>query len=200
MFCAIEAILRRQGAEVAGSTVAIQGCGAVGAGLAGRLAQAGASLVVSDLDEARANALAQRYSARVASPEAILKEPVEILAPCALGGVLNAETISHICAPFVIGAANNQLATPEDAERLAERGIVYAPDYVVNAGGIIAVMQEYREEASDVVGAKVRAIGPRIETLIAQAEAKRMTPATVAQARVDEILAGAARLRAPAGA
>jgi leucine dehydrogenase len=192
VFCAMEAILKRQGAAIRGSTVAIQGCGAVGAGLAELLAQAGAQLVVSDIDEARARAVAERFDAQLARPETILEEPAEIFAPCALGGVLNEDSIAHLRAPFVIGAANNQLATAEDAERLAARGIVYAPDYVVNAGGIIAVMQEHRRRLPDFVETKVRTVGERTESIVAQAEAEQRTPAAVARARAEAILARAA--------
>lgn len=123
--------------DLEGRTVAIQGVGAVGTLLARRLRDAGARLVLSDIDEVRAKELAAEVGADVVGADEAIDVECDVLSPCAIGGVLSAETIPRLRCAIVAGAANNQLSEPQDAERLAERGILYAPDYVVNAGGII---------------------------------------------------------------
>jgi leucine dehydrogenase len=123
--------------DLEGRTVAIQGVGAVGALLARQLRDAGARLVLSDIDEVRAKELAAEVGADVVGADEAIDVECDVLSPCAIGGVLSAETIPRLRCAIVAGAANNQLSEPQDAEHLAERGILYAPDYVVNAGGII---------------------------------------------------------------
>jgi leucine dehydrogenase len=123
--------------DLTGRSVLIQGVGAVGRVLAGLLADAGARLLLADAVEARAEEAAAALGAEVVPSEAAIATPCDVLSPCATGGVLTAGTISTLRCRIVAGAANNQLGEEGDAERLAERGIVYAPDFVVNAGGII---------------------------------------------------------------
>ena len=122
--------------ELAGRTVLVQGAGAVGAVLARELAEGGARVLVSDVDESRAAAT----GCETVPVEAVLETEVDVYSPCAVGGTLNADSIPRLACRAVAGCANNQLAEPEDAERLHERGILYAPDYVVNAGGIIQLI------------------------------------------------------------
>lgn len=129
--------------SLAGVHVAIQGVGSVGGGLARRLAADGARLTIADADQARAGALAAELGARVVAVDEILRVEADVLSPCALGAILTAESIAALAAPIVAGGANNQLATPEDGARLHARGVLYAPDYVINAGGIINVGLEY---------------------------------------------------------
>ncbi|MGH9464196.1 MAG: Glu/Leu/Phe/Val dehydrogenase dimerization domain-containing protein, partial [Thermoanaerobaculia bacterium] len=124
--------------DPAGRRVLIQGVGDVGAPLAELLAAAGATLLLSDVDEPRAAALASRLDAEVVSPAQLHETPCDVYAPCATGAVLNEETIARLGCAIVAGAANNQLAAPADAERLHARGILYAPDYVINGGGALA--------------------------------------------------------------
>ena len=143
----------------AGLTVAVQGVGHVGYHLCRYLSESGARLVVADLNPDSMGRAVSEFGARAVPPDDILATPADILAPCALGGVLNAKTIPALQVQVVAGAANNQLATDADGERLHRRGIVYAPDYVVNAGGIIGVVAE-RE--SDVDAADVMARIARI--------------------------------------
>lgn len=119
--------------------VAVQGCGKVGGRLVQYLADAGAQIWISDAHQPTAEACAAATGAQCVAPEAIYDVPADIFVPCALGAVLNAHTIPRLHARLVVGAANNQLATGEDDQRLREAGIVYAPDYVVNAGGIIDI-------------------------------------------------------------
>jgi leucine dehydrogenase len=123
--------------DLSGRTVVVQGVGAVGAILARRLTDAGARTIVTDVDEVRAKELAADIDADVVTPDEAIETECDVFSPNATGGVLSAETIPRLRCRIVAGAANNQLAHPADAERFAERGILYAPDYVVNAGGII---------------------------------------------------------------
>lgn len=119
-----------------GRAVLVQGVGSVGARLAELLAEAGARVLVTDLAAGRAEALAERIGARVISADRALETECDVYAPCASGGTLSAETIARLRCRVVAGSANNQLATPADAERLRDRGIAYAPDFVINAGGV----------------------------------------------------------------
>jgi leucine dehydrogenase len=139
VFRAIQAAAahRLGSAELRGVRVALQGCGNVGAALAAQLAEAGATLVVSDVDAARAERVTGTLGGRAVAPDAIYDVEADVFAPCALGGILNAETIPRLPCAIVAGGANNQLREPADGARLAERGIVYVPDYVANAGGVI---------------------------------------------------------------
>jgi leucine dehydrogenase len=151
-------------------TVAIQGLGQVGAALADMLHRDGARLLVADVDPARAELIAERTSATVLPAEQILAAEADIVAPCALGGVLDAQAVANLRAKVVCGAANNQLASPEDGRRLAERGVLYAPDYVVNAGGIINVAAEYLGWSSADAATRVEQTATRLVSVINYAE------------------------------
>jgi len=124
--------------SLAGRTVAIQGLGHVGAHLAHELASLGARLVVADIDGARAREVASVHGATVLSPDVIVAAACDIFAPCALGGILDDTSIPAVAARIVCGAANNQLAESRHDGALAARGILYVPDYVANAGGVIS--------------------------------------------------------------
>jgi len=117
--------------------VAIQGVGAVGAHLADLLVGAGAELVIADVAPDVVHGVAERTGARRVGADEILTVPCDVLSPCATGGVLNPTTIPALSCRAIAGAANNQLASDDDAERLRARGIVYAPDFAANAGGVI---------------------------------------------------------------
>jgi leucine dehydrogenase len=129
--------------SVAGVHIAIQGVGSVGGGLARRLAADGARLTLADVNADKAKALAAELGAEVVGAEEIMTVPADLFSPNALGAILDAQTIPRLAAGIVAGGANNQLATAQDAQRVHERGILYAPDYVINAGGIINVASEY---------------------------------------------------------
>lgn len=128
-----------------GRTVAIQGLGSVGSKLADHLFWAGADLVLSDLDMALAERLARKYGAKTASTDQILRTECDILAPCAMGGVINDQTIPNFRCRAIAGAANNQLLKDSHADMLRDRGILYAPDFVINAGGLLNVSAELQE-------------------------------------------------------
>jgi len=139
VFRAMQAAAKFQwGSEsLRGKTVAIQGCGHVGYCLAKELHHAGAKLIATDMDRGRVDRVVREFDATPAAPEKIYSAAADIFAPCALGGILNDQTISLLTAKLVVGAANNQLLAPEHGDLLQQRGILYAPDYAANAGGVI---------------------------------------------------------------
>jgi leucine dehydrogenase len=123
--------------DLRGKTVAIQGCGHVGYYLAQQLHQAGANLIVTDVDRQRVERVVLDFAAQAETADNIYGAQADIFAPCALGGILNEETIPRLRAQLVVGAANNQLLEPHHGELLEQRGILYVPDYAANAGGVI---------------------------------------------------------------
>jgi len=123
--------------DLAGKTVAIQGCGHVGYFLAGELARVGAKLIVTDVDAAKAKCVVDEHRATAVAPEEIYSVAADIFAPCALGGVVNDQTLPRFKVKLIVGGANNQLLEPRHGDLLEQRGIVYAPDYAANAGGVI---------------------------------------------------------------
>ena len=176
--------------ELRGWHVAVQGLGHVGWHLCRRLHGAGARLSVADMDAARAEVTAAEFGAAVVAPEAIHAAAADIFAPCAIGGVLNAATIPEIRARMVCGAANTQLATPVDADRLHKRGILYVPDYVANGGGIISVSAEILEIADrDAwVNSRLDAIGTNVARILERAAGEEASPAVTADRMVAEAL------------
>ncbi|HEY2660599.1 MAG TPA: Glu/Leu/Phe/Val dehydrogenase dimerization domain-containing protein [Caulobacteraceae bacterium] len=137
-------VQRKLGRDLNGVRVAIQGVGNVGGGLADRLAAAGADLIITDANIALAQAVAKRTDAEVVAPGAIFDAEADVFAPCALGGAISVESLARIKARIIAGGANNQLANPEAGQALFEKGLLYAPDYVINGGGIINVAAEIR--------------------------------------------------------
>jgi leucine dehydrogenase len=179
--------------ELSGRSVAIQGVGAVGAPLARMLAEAGARLTLADVDDVRAKELAAELDADHVGPEAILETECDVLSPCATGGVLNAETIPSLRCRVIAGAANNQLGGPGDADLLAERGIVYAPDYVVNAGGIIYLaVFELLGEDEVRLQQRLQGIGEAMGEVLDLAAERRISTGAAADAIVERRLAAAA--------
>ncbi len=175
--------------DLTGRTVAVQGVGHVGYHLCRELHAAGAKLLVADLSRDNLQRAVAECAATVVGPDEILSAGADILAPCALGGVLSKATIPSIRAKVIAGAANNQLATDDDAERLMARGIVYAPDYVINSGGIISVAAERDADATvEDVTRRIEAIGPRTQTILERAATSGQTPASVADAMAREII------------
>jgi leucine dehydrogenase len=163
-----------------GRSVAVVGLGSVGLRLAKLLARRGAKLVVADIDQ-RKRAEADKIGARWAAPDKALTAAVDVLAPCALGGVLNDETVPRIQAPVIAGAANNQLADEAVADELARRGILWAPDFVANAGGIINIAVELEPSGYDAKLARrrVQEIGDTLRAIYDSA-AGGTTPLTAA--------------------
>jgi leucine dehydrogenase len=140
----IEAAVRfRFGRDLAGIRVAVQGLGSVGMRLCRLLHERGARLWVADVAAERVQRAVAEFAAEPVDVERVLVANVDVVAPCALGGVLRADSITALQAPVIAGAANNQLAGDEVGDLLAARGVLYAPDYVINAGGVISVAREY---------------------------------------------------------
>jgi leucine dehydrogenase len=151
--------------------VAVQGVGKVGLCLCRLLNEAGARLTVADVNDAHLQQARDQLPVTEVAPNEILFSDVDVLAPCALGNVLTAQTIPNIRATVIAGAANNQLSTEKDGARLAEREILYAPDYVINAGGIINVAHEYYGDSSEEhVRADVGLIPERLDAIFAEAK------------------------------
>jgi len=200
VFVAMEhAVRRRLGRDLAGCTVAIQGVGHVGEALAHLLHAAGARLVVADVDSERVARVAVETGAEVASSAQVLATRADVFAPCALGGVFHAESVEAVRAPVICGAANNQLATAQDGERLARRGILYAPDYVVNAGGIINVAGEYLGWSPEDVAGRVESTGARLAAVLDLAEAQGLAPHLAADVLARAAIA-AGRVKTPIAA
>jgi glutamate dehydrogenase/leucine dehydrogenase len=165
-------------ADLGGRTVLVQGAGSVGHDLALFLAAEGAEVLVSDVDEERA---AVAGGAVVAASDAFTTE-CDVYAPCAVGGTLNADSIPQLRCRIVAGSANNQLATPEDAQRLHDRGILYAPDYVINAGGVIQLLglEDHGWDEHEL-DRNLATIGDTLRQLFRTADAGGITPAAAAE-------------------
>jgi leucine dehydrogenase len=168
-----------------GLRVAVQGAGAVGEKLVPYLVEDGAQVTIADLDGARAQRVADRYGLDVCDVTEILGAPVDILSPCALGGILDDQSIPHIRAGIVAGAANNQLAEDRHGDALESRGILYVPDYAINSGGIIHISHEGpgydRQRAFD----HVARIGETITEILERA-ARTGEPTATAADRIAE--------------
>ena len=182
-------------ADLAGLTVAVQGLGNVGLALCRRLHADGARLVVADIDADRVRQTQDRFGAEAAPAEAIHRVPADAFAPCALGAVLDAGTVAELKVAMVAGSANNQLATDADGDGLHARGILYAPDYVANAGGLIEITVGQVEGETDRarVEAKVRGIGATLAHIFRRADADGLPPAAVADRLARERVFGGAR-------
>lgn len=198
VFCAMRAAVRHKfgRASLEGLTVAVQGLGHVGGRLAALVRADGARLAVGDIDPTRVEAARRRLDAEIVAADAVHAANVDVFAPCALGGGLNEATVPEIRAGIVCGAANNQLRTPADGLALAERGILYAPDYLVNAGGVIAIAPERPGIDTDAMKSRVARIGDTLTAILQRAEAEGPTPEQVADRLAEErIAAGRTALR-----
>jgi leucine dehydrogenase len=191
VFLGIKAAVRHKlgKGSVGGLHIALQGAGSVAGGVARHAAAEGARLSIADVDAGRANALAEEVDGAVVDPGDVMTLEADVLSPCALGAILTEESIAALNVPIVAGGANNQLATPEDGARLQERGILYAPDYVINAGGIINVSTEYLNDGGpDLVRSRIEAIPGRLEQIWAESEASGRDPAAVADAMAQRLI------------
>ena len=174
--------------DLEGLRVAIQGLGHVGYALAEQLHAVGAELLVSDLDAGRVQLAVEELGAKAVASDALLATPCDILAPCGLGGILNADTVKQLRCSAVAGAANTQLADLEVADALQSRGILYAPDYVINSGGLIYVALQHRGESLATITAHLSKIGERLTEIYAHAQAEKRSPARVADSLAERLL------------
>lgn len=176
--------------RVEGRAVLVQGVGDVGLPLARALAERGARVLMSDLDGERAAAVAVELQAQSVPPGEAVGRECDVFSPCAVGGVLTRETIPALACRIVAGSANAQLGAPEDAMRLEERGILYAPDYVINAGGAAAFGLRARGERDDAaILSRVDAIGETLREIFRLAAERGESPVLAAHRKVEEVLA-----------
>lgn len=176
-----------------GRTVAVIGLGHVGSRVAKRCARAGAQLVMGDIDE-RKRSLAAELGAEWLAPPAALLSEVDVVAPCALGGVLDRATVPRLRCRIVAGAANNQLTDESVAELLVAREILWAPDFVANAGGLINIASEQNGYDPAVARRRVRQIGDTLRQIFNEAELTGATPLAAAAAIARKRLESAARV------
>lgn len=178
-------------ADLTGVHVALQGVGHVGSHLARELAGEGCRLTVADIVPGRAREIADELGAAVVSIDDIFGVECDVFAPCALGGAISDATIDRLRCKVVAGAANNQLASRQIGQVLQARGIFFAPDYAINAGGLINVAQEFRGYDPEAARAKTEAIHDTIAEIAHRALRTGAAPADIADGMVQEILAGA---------
>jgi len=182
--------------DLDGHTILVQGVGGVGAPLAQRLSDGGARVLVADADEARARRVAEEVEGEVVAAADVYDTECDVYAPCAVGATLNARTIPRLRCRIVAGSANNQLETEEDAERLRERGIVYVPDFVINAGGAIAHgALEMLKWSRERVESRVLQIGDAVREILEIAEQQGVSPLVEAKQRAERVLESVRRER-----
>ena len=184
------AVRRALGKEsLSGLHLAIQGAGSVASGLARLAAQDGARISIADIDAARAQRVADEVGGSVVDPSEIMTVGADVFSPNALGAIFDEQSIAALRAPIVAGGANNQLARPADGDRLQARGILYAPDYVINAGGIINVATEYLKDGDQAeVRRKIEQIPVRLEEIWAESASSGRNPAAVADLMAQRLI------------
>jgi leucine dehydrogenase len=184
------AVRRKLGKDsLSGLHIAIQGAGSVAGGLARLAAGEGARISIADIDADRARRLADEVGGAVVDAADILTLEADVFSPNALGAILTAESIPELRAPIVAGGANNQLATPAEGDLIHGRGILYAPDYVINAGGIINVASEYLKDADEAgVRERIERIPGRLEQIWAESDATGRNPAQVADGMAQRLI------------
>ncbi|HEY6627644.1 MAG TPA: Glu/Leu/Phe/Val dehydrogenase [Acidimicrobiia bacterium] len=178
-------------ADLAGRRFAVQGVGKVGAAFVQLLVEARAEVIVSDAFESATKAVVENFGVKSVDPDEIHRVDCDFYSPCALGAGLNETTIPQLNCQAVVGSANNQLATDEDGDRIAERGIVYAPDFVVNAGGLINVYDELLGYSKMRALHRVDGIFEATKTILEISKREAITPnqaaVKVAEARLKDI-------------
>ncbi len=189
MEAVVEVALGRRSLE--GLVVAVQGVGQVGARLCAEVHALGAKLVVADVAAERAQEVERAYGARVVALDEIHRIPCDVFAPCALGAVFDDRTIPELRCKVIAGAANNQLAEPRHGDALFARGILYAPDYAINAGGLIHVASEHRGFDADAVRDRTMRIYDTVLEIARRAVQRGVSPHRIADALAEERLASA---------
>jgi leucine dehydrogenase len=172
-----------------GLTVAIQGLGKVGMRLAAQLHGEGAKLVVADVHEAHVRQAVDAYGAKPVSPEAIITTDCDVLSPCALGAILDDKTVPAVKANVIAGAANNQLARDHHGAMLREKGVLYAPDYVINGGGVICVAGQIFGWSDAEIEKRTRAIAPTLARIFTRADSEGAPTNVIADRMAQERIA-----------
>ena len=191
VFLGIKAAVKRGLGKdsLSGLHIAMQGAGSVATGVALHACAEGAKLSIADVDPAKAHKLADATNGKVVSPDEILGLEADVVSPNALGAILTEQSIAALRTQVVAGGANNQLATPADGQRLHDRGILYAPDYVINAGGIINVCTEYLGDGdAGVVRQRIEGIPIRLEQIWSESAETGRDPAAVADAMAQRLI------------
>lgn len=178
--------------SLAGKRVLIQGVGDTGEPLARSVAAEGGTVLLNDLNPTRAEALAKELGGEVVGADRLFDVPCDVYAPCAIGATLNARTIPKLTCKVIAGSANNQLETAADAERLLERGILYAPDYVVNGAGAVSLAMVDEGASFEAIRTEIAKMDRRLTEIFADAAARKESPLHAADRRVAARLAGAA--------
>lgn len=181
IFCGIRSAVQYKfaGADLNGLSVAVQGAGAVGRYLIKELIAAGAKVFVSDINSD--NLLkAQTLGAKACGVDEIMSLDCDVFAPCAMGAILNDSSIANLKASIVAGGANNQLAESQHAQVLHDKGVLYAPDYVINAGGIIEICRQFKDESASEYAAQIEAIGATLTDIFRQSDLENRTTSEVA--------------------
>jgi leucine dehydrogenase len=180
-----------------GLAVAIQGLGKVGMGVARQLHAEGARLIVADVNDDVVRRAVEAFGAKVASPDTVVTAECDVFSPNALGAILNDDTVPRLAAKIVAGGANNQLARDAHGETLNARGILYAPDYVINGGGIIRVAAQIYDWSDDDTERRVRTIADTLGAIFRRADAERLPTNVIADRMAEErIAAGRAARKA----
>jgi leucine dehydrogenase len=180
--------------DLQGLAVAVQGVGGVGYHLCRLLAAEGARLFVADVRPAAVERVRDELKATPVATDAVLTQEADVFAPCAMGAILNAQSIPRLRAKVIAGGANNQLAEDKDGELLQQAGILYAPDYVINAGGIISVSHEYYGGSSDArIDADIQGIPARLNEIFERARRESRTTNAVADQMARERISAASR-------
>jgi leucine dehydrogenase len=180
--------------DFSGRSILIQGAGDVGYPLGEMVAEAGGTVMVTDRDDAKAQALAAATGGSVVPPSECYTTPCDVYAPCAVGATLNTETIPLLTCSIVAGSANNQLAEEADAGRLHERGILYAPDYVINGGGATALpLLDAGKATPDEVRERIRGLDEILSGIFAESAENGVSPLVGAKRAADRVLEQAGR-------
>ena len=185
--------------DLTGLRVMLTGLGKVGMRLAELLVREGAAVLVADVDAARVQAACRQWGVTAVDTDGAHAADVDVYSPCALGGVLDQRSIEDLRATVVVGSANNQLATPRDGEVLHQRGVLYAPDYIVNAGGLIAVAAELENETTAWVEQKLQALSDTLANVFDTASRRHLSTAVaadlLAERRIEALDRSAASMR-----
>lgn len=184
----IEAAVDADGGSLPGTTVLVQGAGHVGAELARGLAGAGCRVLVADVDSARADSAAVAVGGATVDPARVLETECDVLAPCATARVIDEDALGRLRCHIVAGAANDILATPELADELDRRGVVYVPDFVLNAGGVVHIHALRSGWGPDKLEGSLMAIGDRVRRILADARRTGRTPVAVAESMASDRL------------
>lgn len=195
ILAAVKHRLNRQ--DLADLTVAVQGVGGVGYHLCQLLDRAGTSLIVADVNPKAVDRVVAEFGAQPVAAHELLAVSADVVAPCALGAIFDTDSISKLRAPIVAGGANNQLRTEADGQRLLERGVLYAPDYVINAGGIISVAHEHfslgaEREVDDAIGR----ISVRLEEIFQRSKLERVATNLIANQLAEQRIQSARQRKA----